>query len=323
MVALALHVGGKGRKVAIVQTQSRGSAPLQVGRRRERHELVSPGDRLHQLGRRRDVAHLPPGEAEALAGRTDPDGAVAHAGQGHQRDVAAIIENDVFIDFVAHGVDIVLEAKLGDEIQFLPVEDLGTGIHRRVEQDELGFRAKCRRQLFPGETPGRRLEPHQFRHAPCPPHDGQIGIVERLDQHDLVARLDQAEQAVAQRFCRSGGDEHLALPVDIQPLEAPGVVGDGLAELRNPHHRRILVVTVQQIVRSRRPHLFRPLVVGKALPEIHRLVLAGERRHDFEDCRAQAGHRGVCGFHANVSRCLIFALYFDCILIIPPSKQTD
>jgi hypothetical protein len=49
------------------------------------------------------------------------------------------------------------------------------------------------------------------------PHDRQIRIVERLDQHDLVAGLDQAEQTVAQRLGRARGHQHLALPVDLEP----------------------------------------------------------------------------------------------------------
>ena len=49
------------------------------------------------------------------------------------------------------------------------------------------------------------------------------GNAELLDQHDLVARLDQTEQAVAQRLGRAGRDEPFALPVDVEPLETPGV----------------------------------------------------------------------------------------------------
>jgi hypothetical protein len=177
------------------------------------------------------------------------------------------------------------------------IEHLRAGIHRRVEQDELGALAEGCRQLLARQPPGRRLETHQLRHAAGAAHDGQIRIVERLDQHDFVARLDQAEQAVAQRLGGARGHQHFALPVDVQPLEAPGVLGDRLAQLGQAHHRRVLIVPLQQIVRRRPTHRLGPLVVGKALAEVDRLMLAGERRHHLEDRGAEAGHQEICRFH--------------------------
>ena len=96
------------------------------------------GDRLHHLGRRRDVADLPAGDAEALARRADARGALAHARQGHDRQMPAVVEDDVLVDLVADGVGIVLAAQVRDEFEFLAIEHLRAGIHRRVEQDQLG-----------------------------------------------------------------------------------------------------------------------------------------------------------------------------------------
>ena len=66
-VALALHVGGQSRVVAVAQSKACRGAPLQVGRRREGHELMRLGDGLQHVRRRRHVADFPAGHAKALA----------------------------------------------------------------------------------------------------------------------------------------------------------------------------------------------------------------------------------------------------------------
>ena len=259
------------------------------------------GDRFHQFRRRGDVTHLPARQAEALAGGADAHRPIAHAGQRHQRDVAPVVEDDVLVHLVADRIDVVLQAEPGDEGQFLLVEDLRAGIHRRVEQDQLGLRPEGGGQFLPGQPPVWRLQPHQLRHAPCPSHHRQVGIVERLDQHDLVARLDQAEQAVAERLGRARRDQDLGLPVDVEPLEPLRMIRNGLAQFGNAHHGRVLVVPGQQVLRRRRPHLLGSLVVGEALAEVDGLVLARERRHDFKYRGPECGHGRVCGFHWGFS----------------------
>ena len=57
---------------------------------------------------------------------------------------------------------------------------------------------------------------------------------------------------------------------------------DGFAQLRQPHHRGILVVAVQHGICRLAPHVFRAGIIGKTLPEIDGILLPCKRRHDFE-----------------------------------------
>jgi hypothetical protein len=113
-----------------------------------------------------------------------------------------------------------------------------------------------------------------------------------LNRISLVRALNEAASSSRGRRQVGGSShQHLALPVDLQPLEPPGVFGDGLAQLGKAHHRRILVVAVHQIVGRRGPYGIRSLVVGKALAEVDRLMLAGKCRHHLENRRSEAGHQ--------------------------------
>ena len=66
------------------------------------------------------------------------------------------------------------------------------GLLNRTSRVRVGERLGQRRF---GDPPVGRGQPHQPRHAAGAQHQRQIGVVERLDQHDLVAGLDQGEQA--------------------------------------------------------------------------------------------------------------------------------
>jgi len=116
--------------------------------------------------------------------------------------VRTAVEHHVLVDLVAYRHGIVIDAKSRNELEFRTIEDFGARIHRGVEEDQLGAGAEGGRQLLARQVPCRWLEPDQPRDAPCPAHDWQVGIVERFDQHDFIARLDQAEQAIAKSFGR-------------------------------------------------------------------------------------------------------------------------
>jgi len=88
------------------------------------------------------------------------------------------------------------------------------------------------------------------------------------------------------------------LPIDLQPLEAQGVFGHGLAQLRYPHHRRILVVSIHEVIGRRSTNDLGSFVVWEALSQIDRLMLAGQRRHHFEDRRAETRHHRIRVLHA-------------------------
>ena len=148
-----------------------------------------------------------------------------------------------------------------------------------------------------GSVPVRRLQPHEARHRAQQAHHRRVGVVERLDQHHLVARVQHRHQAGGDRLGGAGGHHHLARPIDLQPIEAAVGGGHRLAQLRHAGHRRILVAAVLQRVGRRLHDVGRAFGVGEALAEVDRVVLDRERRHHREDRGADAGQQGVGGLH--------------------------
>ena len=73
-------------------------------------------------------------------------------------------------------------------------------------------------QRLLGDPPVGRSQPDEARHPAGAKHQRQIGVVERLEEQHLVARLDQRHQRRGQRLGRAGGDDR---PPRARP-RAPG-----------------------------------------------------------------------------------------------------
>ena len=207
---------------------------------------------------------------------------------------------DVLIDLVAHRIGVVADQQIGDERQFRRGEHLAGRVHRRVEQDRLGLRPEGGGQLGARQLPARRLQPHQPGHRAQQAHHRQVGVVQRLDQHHLVARVEQRHQAGGDRLGGAGGHHHLGCRGRPAARRSghwrrppPGAVpagrssaGTGCARPAAPRRRRA-------------PRPPGPSVSGKPLAEIDRAMPGGERRHDGEDGRSGRRQQGVGRFTAG------------------------
>jgi hypothetical protein len=254
------------------------------------------GEYAQHIRRRADKPDLPAGEREDLARRADLDAALAHAGHRDQRNVAAPVEHDVLPHLVAHRDGIKLLAVARQQLEILAREHGGGWVERIIEQHHARLRGEGARELFLIEAPMRRLEPHEAWHAPCPLHQREVRVVERLEQHHLVARLDQRHQRASDRLGRAGGDHDLAVGVEVEILPMLVVRGDRLAQLGQPHHRRILVPAVDDRVGRLCQHIFGKRAIGKTLPQVDGVVLAREPRHHLEHRNWQIGENGVHKF---------------------------
>ncbi len=203
--------------------------------------------------------------------------------------MAAAVEQDVLVDLVADGDGVVGDAEFGDQQQLVAAEDLGRRVHRIVDEDRLGFGAEGCGERGSVERPVGRGEAHQPRNAPGAPDQRQIAVVERLDQHHLVAGDDQAGHAVGQRLGGAGGDQHLRLPVHVEAVEALVGIRHRLAQLDEAHHRRILVEAGDKLLRREPLHIGGAVDVREALAEIDSALGDGKPRHDLEDGHGQAG----------------------------------
>ncbi len=233
-----------------------------------------------------DPADLPTGEREGLAPGADRDRAVAHARQCRERDVFAVVD-EMLVDLVGDDDEIVFLRDLGDERQLLAAEDLARRVVGRVEQQQLGARRDRGAQLRRVERVVGRA---QRDDAPlCARHRDarRVRVVVRLEGDDLVARTAQRDQRSRDRLGRARGDEDLGIGVVVEPVEAPLVRADRVAQLGHADARRILVVARFDRVDRGLLDDFGTVGVGKALPEIDRARRHRERRHLREDRRPE------------------------------------
>ncbi len=166
-------------------------------------------------------ADLPAGEREDLTGRADLDRALPHPRQAHQRNVTAAVEHHVLPDLVADGDRVEAAAEIRQQGEILPRKHRRARVERVVEEDDPrplgeGFGERRFVQAEPG-----RLERDEARHAAGPAHQRQVGVVHRLEQHDLVARSHQGHQGAGQGLRSAGGHHHLVLGIEIETLVVP------------------------------------------------------------------------------------------------------
>ena len=207
--------------------------------------------------------------------------------------MAPAVEHDVLPDLVAQGDRIEADAEIGQEGEVFGTEDDRRRIERIVEQDDLGLPREGARQRRLRQPETRRLEGDEARHAAGPAHERQVGVVHRLEQHHFVAGRDEGQQGSRERLGGAGGDHHLALGIERQALPMAVMRRDRRAQLRQPHHGRILIPTLDHGVGRLAAHVLGTRIVGKALPEIDRAGLAGELGHHLEDGGRQIGEDRV------------------------------
>ena len=253
-----------------------------------------------QRRRRANKPDLPARQRKNLARAADLDGAVTHAGNGDQRDVLSAVEDDVLPDLIADRNTVELLAEARQQFEVFARIDHGRRIERIVEQHRLGLVIEGSAQHFFREPPVRRLEAQQARNAAGLADNRQIGIIDRLEHDDFVARLDHGEDRRGQRLGAAGGHHHLGHGIEAQSMPAPVVRGDRLAQFRNPHHRGVLVVAVHRGVGGGFADVFRPGIVGKTLTEIDGVVVARELRHRLEDGDGKVREDLVHGGHGSI-----------------------
>ena len=211
----------------------------------------------------------------------------------------AAVEDDVLPDFIAKRIGAEAAAESGQEREILVREDRCGRVERIVEQDDLGLRREGLRKRRLGEPEARGREGDEARHAPCPTHERQVGVVHRLEQHDLVAGLDQRHQGSGESLGCTGRHHDFRFRIEVEALPMPVMGGNGGAKLREPHHRRILVPAVDDRIGGLAADVLGPRIVREALAEIDRAGFPGKAGHDLENGGRQIGEYRV---HASSHR---------------------
>ena len=281
-VALGSHLGRVAVIEVVAETKTDRDRVLERRTAHEGEELLGRAHRGHEFGRPAGPADLPAGEREDLAGRRDRQRPFGHPRQGRERDVLTV-EHEVLVDLVGDGDHVVLAAQLGDQRQLLAGEDLAGGVVRRVEQQDLRVRGERGPKLVGVEGPIRRPEGHDPAGCPAECDPRGIRVVVRLEGDDLVAGPGQREHRGGEGLGRAGGDQHLAVGVEVLPPEPAAVVGHRLAQRGNARQRRVLIVAVADRLHGGLGHLGRAVGVGEPLTEVDGVRLDRQGRHLRED----------------------------------------
>ena len=122
--------------------------------------------------------------------------------------------------------------------------------------------------------------------------DGAVGVVERLEGEDLVARADEREQGGGDGLGGAGGDDDLGLRVRFQAVEALLVEGDRLAQLQDALAGGVLVGAGGDGGLRGGLDLHRAVLVREALAQVDGAGLEREGGHFLEDRDAEGAVGG-------------------------------
>jgi hypothetical protein len=187
------------------------------------------------------------------------------------------LEDDVLVDLVGDRDQVVLDARVGDQLELRAREDLARRVVRRVEQQDPRPPRDRRLQRLGVDRPARWGErdgpPPRARHR----DPGRVGVVVGLEAHDVVARLADAQQRRGDRLRGAEGHLHLRLRVELDPVEPALVAGDRLAQRRHARQRRVLVAAVADRRARGLEQRLRAVLVREALAEVDRARALGER----------------------------------------------
>ena len=256
-----------------------------------------------QRRRGADKADLPARQRKNLAGGADLDGAVAHPGNRDQRNVLAAVEDHMLPDLVADRDRIELLTEPRQQFEILARIDHRGGIERIVEQHRLGLVVEGTSQRLLGQPPMRRLETHQTRNAAGLADDRQIGVIDRLEDDDLVAGLDHRKDRAGQRFGAARGHHHLGHRDR----------ASGRASARNarrspaaipecPSSRGIDCSRPSTASAAARRMSSGPGSSGKPWPRLMALLSRASLRHRLEDRDGKVGKDLVHRTHETISR---------------------
>ncbi len=265
-----------------------GAGELQGRRGGERGKLVGGADGGAQIGRGEGPADAPAGEREGLAHARDADGAFGHAGQGGNGEVLAVVD-EVFVDLVGDADDVVAAAKLGDEGEFFFREDLTGGVMGAIEDEHAGLVAEGGGERVGVEAKVGRLERDDAGGGPGEGDGGAVAVVKGLEEHDLVARVAEAEQGGEDHFGGAAADGDAELGVVVEAVGEATAAGEGGAQLGHAGRGRVLAAARFDRGDRRPLDELGAVEIGEALRQIDGPGLVGEPGHFGEDCRAEAG----------------------------------
>ena len=143
------------------------------------------------------------------------------------------VEDEVLVDLVGDGDDVVLATQLGDEREFVTSEHLACRIVRRVEKQRLCVRRERSPQLVGVEGPVGSAKGDHPANGATQGDAGGVGVVVGLEGDDLVAWPGEGEHGGSECLGSTGGDQDLAVRVELLAAEPGAVFAHRLTQRRD------------------------------------------------------------------------------------------
>ena len=211
-----------------------------------------------------------------LKGFPTADGhcAFCHARHGRQSRVRDAVVEDVLVDLVGDGNDLMLAAEIGNQVKFLARINLAGRIVRRIDDNGAGAGVESSCKLVRIEAPLVTAQRHIVRSKSRHHHVGHIAVIDRLEDDHFVARIGQSQDRGENRFGGAGGDQNLGLPIDLLTVKTLRMACHRFAQDRHADARRILVQLDLNRFHSRSQNFRRTIEVRRALAEIDCVALS-------------------------------------------------
>ncbi len=166
-------------------------------------------------------------------------------------------------------------------VNTLPVgfEHFAGRIVRRVQDDRFGVRAKRGREFLFVKRPIGSAELHEPRRGSAQNRVGPVIFVERLEDNNFIARIDDRHHGGHHRFRRAAADGDLALGVVPYALGALKLFDDGVTQWLRAPSDRVLIDVISDGFASGFLDFLRRGKVRKPLRQIDGAVLQGQPRH--------------------------------------------
>ena len=228
-------------------------------------------------------ADAPPGHAVRLRQPVDRHRPLRHAVEGGDGHVPEAVVDDVLVDLVGDGDGIPPAAERGDRLELGAAEHLAGRIVWRVEDDRLRPVVEGGRQLVWVECPIRLVQRHVARRRAGQNRVGAVVLVERLEDHHFVARIDDGHHRGHHGLGRAAAHGDLLVGADRHAVAARELAGNCLAQRSGaPRHRVLVDVGLDGGARRVLDRLG-GRKVGESLREIHATVLVTQSRHLADD----------------------------------------
>ena len=265
--------------VGLGEAEGHGRRDLQRMGRSNGQEVVGPAHRMGEGLRCNGPSDPPAGRAVRLRESVDRDRPIRHVPDRRQGDVLRAIEDDVLVDLVRHRDGVVVGTEIGDQFEFLAAEDFPRRIVRRVQDQDLRAVREGGLQLLLIHGPIRPFHPDIPWAGPADDRVGPVVLVERFEDHGLVAGVDEGEHGRHHRLRRAAGDDQVRLRIGVDPVEGLRPTSDRVPQfLRAPGDGVLVVARVEGALR-RIGELARRVEVRVALGQVDRVVERGDAGH--------------------------------------------